>query len=383
MRQPLLTAICHDWCEMKLRETYNLTHVINARGVFTPLGVSRSSKGVTSAVAEALSEYFILEELQDLANRKIVELIGGEAATIVHCAAAGITLSIAATMAGTSPAHIRALPNTTEMRNRVVLPACHAVNYGQPIEQAIRLAGAIPIFAGNEAQCTVDDIVQEIAHADTCCVMLVSSRLTNGQPVDLERVVEAAHQRNVPVIIDGAAQDMRIKQLLSTKADLVIVSVQKYLAGPTAGLAIGTGDLVKAIRAQEKGIGRAMKASKEAIIGAITSLEERERSDLSAWIEVQSLKTSNFIKRITTLKGVSARSVPDPTHCPFDRVHLKIDRSSARTDASQLAVALKSGQPSIWVMDHKVDEAELVFELVHVSELEIEIILSRLLQLLN
>ena len=34
-----------------------LTPVINARGTFTPLGVSRSSAGVQQAVAEMLGRY--------------------------------------------------------------------------------------------------------------------------------------------------------------------------------------------------------------------------------------------------------------------------------------------------------------------------------------
>ena len=60
------------------------------------------------------------------------------------------------------------------------------------------------------------------------------------------------------------------------RADLVLVSAQKYLASPTAGLIIGRKRLVHACRAHEKGIGRAMKATKEAVIGVLAALEERQ-----------------------------------------------------------------------------------------------------------
>ena len=40
---------------MNILDRHQLTHVINARGTFTPLGVSRSSVAVGEAVSEALS----------------------------------------------------------------------------------------------------------------------------------------------------------------------------------------------------------------------------------------------------------------------------------------------------------------------------------------
>lgn len=85
--------------------------------------------------------------------------------------------------------------------------------------------------------------------------------------------VAAAHAQGLPAIIDAAAQDMRIDDLLKTGADLVLVSAHKYLASPTAGLVIGKKHMVDAVRAQGKGIGRAMKASKEAICDVLATIE--------------------------------------------------------------------------------------------------------------
>lgn len=60
----------------------DLTEIINVRGTFTPLGVSRTSKSVCTAVSDALSNYFVLDELQDLASRKLSDWSGAEAAAI-------------------------------------------------------------------------------------------------------------------------------------------------------------------------------------------------------------------------------------------------------------------------------------------------------------
>jgi len=369
--------------QMSIFEKYELTRIINAHGTFTPLGVSRSPETVRSAVGEALADYFIIDELQQVASSKVAQWSGADAGTVLHCADAAITLSIAAVMTGVCQSKIASLPDTTGMRNRVVLPACHAVNYGHPVEQAIRLAGAKPVLVGTSKGCSQTDIDNDIAHADTCCVLLVSSRLVGGQPVDFKAVVKAAHFHGVPVIIDGAAQDMRIEQLLSTNADLVIVSAQKYLAAPTAGLAIGRQSMIDGVRAQEKGIGRAMKASKEAIIGVLAAIEEREKQDTPSWSRAQELKVIDFVQRANCLDGIKARTRSDPTGLPFARACLKIDHAPAGINAEKLVTELKSGKPSIWVMFDKTHDDEFTLELVQITPAEIDIILSRLAELLT
>lgn len=82
--------------DMDLHQRYGLTPVINAAGTFTPLGVSRSSTRVAAAAAAALSQFVVIDELQDRAGRALARATRAEAGAVVHCAAAGITLSVAA-----------------------------------------------------------------------------------------------------------------------------------------------------------------------------------------------------------------------------------------------------------------------------------------------
>ena len=368
---------------MTLHDRYGLSQVINAAGSFTPLGVSRSSAGVGRVAGEALTQFFVIDQLQDALSTAISRFTGAEAGVAVHCVAAGITLSIAAVMTGPDPSRIAALPNTAGLRDRVVLPAGHAVNYGHPIEQDIRLAGATPILAGTAERCSIHDIRAALGDPGTACLLLVSSRLVRGQLVDLRQAVAEAHLRGVPAIIDGAAQDMRVDELLATGADLVLVSAHKYLASPTAGLVLGKRHLVEAVRAQQKGIGRAMKPTKEAILGVLAAIEERQRMDLAQWRRVEDRKVSNFVARAGKIKGIAARAEVDPAGMPFARACLFVDRERSRLEANALVAALKSGSPSIWVMGHRLADAELVLELVQVSESELETILQRLSALLD
>ena len=368
--------------QMDLHQRYGLTPVINARGTFTPLGVSRSSRQVGDAVAAALGEFFVIDELLAALSREIADATGAEAATVTHCAAAGITLAVAATMTGSDPERIAALPDANGMPDRVVLPAGHAVDYGHPIVTDIRLAGATPVMAGTRDACGIDDIASALAHERTACLLLVSSRLVGGAEVDLVQAVAAARRRGVPVIIDGAAQDLRLDRLLATGADLVVLSAQKYLAAPTAGLIVGRADLVQACRTQDRGIGRAMKATKEAVVGVLAALQERRDLDLEAWSARQHRKVAGFVEQAGRIPGLQASAVPDPTGLPIARACLSLARVAGSRDATALARELRTGTPSIWLMDHQAADGRLMLELVPLDDGEIEVILGRLGELL-
>lgn len=357
--------------------------IINARGPYTPLGVSRSPEPVAAAAADALQRFVDIGELQNAAGKVLSSHAGAEAGTVVHCAAAAITLAVAAAMTGTDPDRIAALPSAAGFRNRVVLPAGHAVNYGHPLEQAIRLAGATPVFAGDVSGCPTSALADQVAHPGTCCLLLVVSRLTRGTPVDLDAAIKAAHDANIPLVIDGAAQIFQARPLIATGADLLIVSGQKYLASPTAGLLFGRADLIAAVKAQEKGIGRGMKASKEALAGVIAAFDHWRARNETAWTDCQTDKVHRMVERLGRLDGVTATREPDPTGAPFPRACLKIDPARAALDAAELVARLKAGSPSIRVMDHRVADGEILLELVPLRPDELDLLSDRLKALLG
>lgn len=363
---------------MPIRTQIPLSEVINARGVFTPLGVSRSSKEVCDTVADALGRHFVMDELHQAVGQEIADMTNAKAATVVHCSSAAITLSVAACMTGTSPEAIEQLPDTRGLKNRVILPATHSVNYGHPIEQAIRLAGAQPELVGSVTACSYEELAEACSVQDACCLILVSSRLTRGEFLDFRKTISSAHYHDLPVIIDGAAQDFRIEDLLDTGADAVLISGQKYLAGPTSGLVLGQPDLIAAVKAQEKGIGRGMKASKEALLGVFAAIKLRRQINSEVWSAEQKEKVVRFVSMANEIEGITASTVPDPTNLPFDRAHLSIAKSSTLPDASQIAAALKAGEPSIWVMDHLTHQSELILELVQLNQNEVDTILTRI-----
>jgi len=363
---------------MSLHDKYKLTKIINARGTFTPIGVSRSSKAICESVSSALSEFFIIDELQVLASDKISQLTGAEAGCVTHCGSASITLSIAATMTSISAEKIALLPDASTMKNDVIIPTGHVINYGHSILQDIRLTGANPILIGKERNGMLEEFEKAFSNGNVTCLLLVSSRLIKDKELDLKKVISLAKKYDIPTIIDAAGQDFRCKELLETGADLVLNSPNKYMLTPTAGMVYGKKSLVDAVYANEKGIGRSMKATKEGIIGVLAGIEERVNLDLNKWSEEQKEKVSYFVSTINKINGLEAISIPDATNLPFSRACVSINENEINMNSCDLAKLLKKDSPQIWTIDKECGDNKLVFELIPLRLDEVDIIIQRL-----
>jgi L-seryl-tRNA(Ser) seleniumtransferase len=366
-----------DWTEDP-HGGLGLTRIVNAAGTYTPLGVSRSGERVARAAATALRHWFVIDELQELLGRRLAGFAGSQAAAVCHCASAGITLCVAAARAGTDPDRVRRLPDADDLPRGVVLPAGHAVDYGHPITQDIRLAGGVPVPAGADDGCSLEDLESALSAEGVAALLLVSSRLTRGQALDLAAAVRLAHRRGVPAIVDGAAQDRRVRELVATGCDALVVSGHKYLASPTAGMVFGTEGFIRAFRAQERGIGRAMKATKEALLGLLAALEAREQEDERAWQSREMDRARRVAARIDALPGLNADLVADPAGLPLDRVRVGVDPALAGLDARALATRLADGRPSVRVMQHEIAAGRLVLELADFRSADEEALLDAL-----
>ena len=336
---------------------------------------------MSQRVAEALGNFYDMEELQQLADRSIAEWSGAPSGAITHCTAASITLAIASAMTGTDADKIAALPDTTDLPNRVVIPAPHVIDYGQSILQAIRLAGAIPVLVGTKDHWLLSELETQLSKPQTACLLLVSSRLVTSKAPTLESAVMAAHNAGLAAIIDGAAQDMRLAELLATNADLVLISAQKYLAAPTAGLVLGSIKLIQSIRANQNGIGRAMKPSKEALLGTLAAIEQREALDMASWCTAEKDKVEWFVGRANRIPGINATNLKDMTGLPLFRACLTIEFANKSLDARAIAKALKNSTPSIHVMGHALDEGKVILELIPLQSAEMHVILKRIAEI--
>ncbi len=369
---------------MNLHQDYGLRRVINACGKMTHLGASVVIPEVIDEVAESLRHFFVLDELQAAAGRVIAEASGAESGCVTACTASGITLSIAACMTGNDLGNVFQLPETEGFPNRVIIQKGHCVNFGAPVTQCIRLAGAQAIEVGVVNRCTPDEIQHELDRGDVAAVLAVESHHTVQYGwVPVPEVVELAHAAGVPVIVDGAAQDLRLRELIGYGADIVIVSGHKFLRSPTAGVVAGRKDLIDAVYLQNRGIGRGMKAGKEAIIGAMAALKYRMNQSIPDWTAEQDRKVGRIVEQLAGIDGLVLNVDPDPNGCPYSRTRLTPDPEVTGHTAASLAAALEEGDPTVVPRAHHVDEGYFYLDGIDLTDEDIDFACQKVRKILG
>jgi uncharacterized pyridoxal phosphate-dependent enzyme len=354
---------------MNLHEKYGLTRVINACGKMTALGGAIVLPEIAEAASESLKHFFVLDQLQAAAGSVIARNSGAESGCVTACTAAGITLGIAAAMTGNDIGNVFQLPVTEGMPSRVLIQKGHVVNYGNPVTQCIRLAGAEPVEVGMVNGTTEADLRHELRKGGVAAIVHVESHHTVWFGwVKLPEVVKLAHEFGVPVIVDGAAQDHRMRELIATGADLVLTSAHKFLCSTTGGIVAGRKELVDAV--------------KEAIIGAIAALEYREKEDVAAWTAEQNRKTQLVIGKLADIPGLALSVDHDANGCPFNRARLAPDPEICGVDVFELDRQLKAGNPTVVPRSHHLDEGYLHLDAIEMTDEEIEIACAKVRRIL-
>src|SRR5436309_3998199 len=106
-------------------EALGIKPVINAAGTFTALGGSVMPPEVVAAWAEASKHFVDLVELQNRVGEKIAKLLGVEAALVTTGAAGALLLGTAAAVTRGDRKLIPRLPDTSGMKNEVILQRSH------------------------------------------------------------------------------------------------------------------------------------------------------------------------------------------------------------------------------------------------------------------
>ncbi|MET0574340.1 MAG: aminotransferase class V-fold PLP-dependent enzyme [Mesorhizobium sp.] len=337
-----------------IRSRLGLRPVINVSGTMTSLGASIVVPQAVEAVAAILTEFVELGDLHRRASTVIAELTGAEAGFITASCSAAISLAVAAAMTGPDLAAIERLPETTDLKNEVLIQSGHMVSYGAPVEQAIRLAGAKVVPVGQATGAAAYQLRGAINERTAAALYVVSHHVVDYAQIPLKVFAAVAHERGIPVIVD-AASEYDLAGFLADSADLVLYSGHKFLGGPTSGIVAGPKEMVRNVYLQNRGIGRGMKVGKEGIVGTLAALQAwktrdhdgiraRERRALDCWIEA-----------LDGRAGITARIVPDPTNNPLDRLMISVNPDEARITAWDLADRMAAGDRPVIVRDHEIE----------------------------
>ena len=295
-----------DWPDY--HRAMGLRPLINVSGTMTSLGASIVVPEARAAITEVLPQFVSIHELQGKASKAIASLTGAEAGCITASSSSGITLAIAAAMTGADPAKVQRLPNSAGMKNDVAIMMGHLCDYGAPIDQAIRLAGARLVTVGQSTQALDHQLTAPWAgrppqRFSSCRTMSsTTARSRSWLCRDLPPARGPGDRRR--------RRRIRPDRLSRSGADIAIYSAHKFLGGPTAGIVAGAKELVRATYLQNIGIGRGMKVGKEGIAGAIAALEAWATRDHAAIRARQAPRFRSGAPPWKTGRGSSRRSCP-------------------------------------------------------------------------
>ena len=323
--------------------------MINARGMNTMASGSLMPQPVLDAIAEAATMFVDMEELNRKSGEYIARLIGVEAAHVTSGSAGGLLLSAAAVIAGEDPAAIVQLPDTTGLKDGIVIEKCRRIRY----DQALRQAGARLIEVGDDEGCTPEQMEAGIDDRTAAIMYIVSPYLgVNG--VTVEQAIEIAHRNGLPCIVDGASTLPPVSHLTrwtSLGADLVIYSGGKGIRGPQgSGLLLGRKDLIRAAAANgapNGAIGRPAKVSKEDIAGLVTALELFLEEDWTIEWNRHLEEARTIVGALDGLPGISAIVDEDSSVWTTPTILVTPDEKTTGLTADELVARLRTGDPPI------------------------------------
>src|SRR5216683_3452428 len=314
--------------------------VINCRGTWTYLSGSLEFPEVRQAQLEA-SEYFVnMLELQRAVGRRLSELTGAESGIITSGSAGAMAAATAACMAGTDDKKIWQLPDTTGMKDEVVMAGGRSA-----FDSAIRLTGAKLVLAHSP---------EEVADAITEKTAMI---YTNDLGEKLEQEVKTAKDRKVPLLLDDAAGIPPVdnaKLYAKMGIDMYCFSGGKGLRGPQcSGLLLGRKDLIEAAKKNNSPnsntVGRGMKVAKEEIVGLVTAVETWLKTDLNVLNREWNARVERIAKLVSTVPGIETNiSIPTDGN-RYPTLHISWDEEKWGFTVKDCVQELRAGDPVIEV----------------------------------
>ncbi len=350
---------------MTIQEKYGFRRVLNARGPATILGAARVAEPVRKDISDMLGESVEIRDLQRLASEAVSKLTGAEAGCAVHCTSAGMVIAAAASLTGDDPAKIKALPDITWKRRKIIIQKGQVTGAGDcPVWQVIRMCGADYIEIGEALDCASFHL-RAALDEDVAAAFYVMEDTFAPNLLPLETFVEICHEKNVPVICD-AAYLTDFRRLAGLGVDMAIYSGHKWLGGCTSGFIAGRRDLIHACYLQEMGVGRPMKIGKEGIISVISAINQWLNRDTEAIHRAQMEVAKEISDILDKIPGVlCSPSVSD--YSPSVRLSMDIDEKITGISSWRINESLERENPVIMTDDYYVNQGRIIFDMAYLQ----------------
>ena len=330
--------------------------VINATGSVTMLGGSTPAPEVKEAMERAEGAYIPLMELEETAGAAIAKMVDVPAAYITSGAGSALTLATAACMAGDDDTKIQQLPDTTGMKNEILIQERQRYWY----DRCLELAGAKLVMFGNAEGTTREDLENAIGPSTAAVHYYAVAQEPDPQTLSLEDTIEIAHDKGVPVLVDAAGQIYPLDlfgSYVRMGADFQCTAA-KYMSSPqSTGLAFGSEDMIRKLALQSfvsyegrriRGVGRPQKVDRQEMVGAVAAVRRWMTMNHEERLAETETKCRNMLDPLLGIPGVTVELIDNIIgHQPYG-VTLEVDSSVTGFSAHDVVDRLKAGDPPIW-----------------------------------
>jgi D-glucosaminate-6-phosphate ammonia-lyase len=361
-KQKESTLASSDWGS--IYKELGATPVINATGSVTLLGGSTPVPEVVEAMERAGGAYIPLLELEEKAGQAIAKMVDVPAAYVTAGAGSALTLATAALMAGDDDDKVQQLPDTTGMKNEILIQKRQRYWY----DRCLELAGAKLVDFGSDDGTTAEDLEDAIGPNTVAVHYYAVEQSPDVKALSLEKTIEIAHGRGVKVIVDAAGQIYPLENFgkyVRMGADFQCVAAKYMGASQSVGLALGTEEFIHSLSLQSfvgyegrriRGIGRPQKVDRQEMVGVVAAVKRWVTMNHEERLAVVEQKCEAVM---APLKGIDGVSVELNTniigHQPFG-VNLRVDAAVTGLTAEDVVEKLKAGDPPIWTRVREGDD---------------------------
>ena len=372
--------------ETNIYRAMGVEPIINCRGSYTIIGGSIKRPKVKLALEAASTNFVQLDELAEAVGKRLAELTKSEWGMVSSGCAAGVKHITAACVTGGSPERLIRIPDLTGFeKTEVIIPRYSRQHY----DHAVRNIGVKIITVSTPEE------LEKAINSKTAMIYLTSgtpgAASDTGQPLSLEVIASVAKPKNIPILMDAAAESLTIPPYhLKRGADIVAYSGGKTIRGPqSAGLMLGNKNILLAAwqaSAPHHGPGRDNKLDRDEILGMVAAVEdwlerdhEGEWKRWLSWLEVIS-------KKVTQINGISTKVIePVNLNNKYPVLHIIWDPEKFYVTGYEIAEEVGRNKPRIALGNRDEPDGTSSIQITpgHMQAGEEKIVSDRLFEVLS
>jgi L-seryl-tRNA(Ser) seleniumtransferase len=294
-------------------------------------------------------DYVDLRSLQDKVGERVANLLECEAAVVSSGCFGAMCIGTAGLMSGMDPKIVQQLPDTTGIKNEVIIQESHLGGY----TKAMTNVGAKLISVKTPAD------VRNAINDRTVMLWFLNKNNGTGEINDKEWVA-LGKELDIPTFNDCASDIPPMENLFKYTRmgfDLVSFSGGKGLRGPqSAGLLLGKKQYIEAAKLHtppQVNIGRGMKVNKEEIIGMLVALEIYLAKDHEQEWKMWEEQIAYIQKAINEVAGVTTEVYLPEIANQVPTLRVTWDQTIVKASYADIRQQLRLGHPAIeiWPAD--------------------------------